>query len=181
MTPTDLANQLRDEAARSLASIRLIADSIEAMSVLPDSSLLVFPTNYRPIKITGEFGDDRGTWVHEGLDISLPVSTPVYAPHAGKVISAKFNTSYGNRVRIEWTENGERWWAWLAHLTRFFVGEGAIVEAGGLVGYSGSTGNSTGPHLHLSVQRESNTTLLRGIPEVLRGCVNPREFLQWPT
>lgn len=180
MTPKELADELRTEAARSMAAIRLIADRIEAMSVLPDSALLVFPTSYRPIRITGEFGDDRGTWVHEGLDISVPVGMSVYAPHAGKVISAKFNTSYGNRVRIEWTENSERWWVWLAHLTRFFVGEGAIVEAGGLVGYSGNTGNSTGPHLHFTLQRESDKTLLRGLPEVLRGCVNPRGRLQWP-
>lgn len=128
-------------------------------------------------RITGRFQDDRGTWMHEGLDISVLVGQPVYAPHAGVVISAKFNSAYGNRVRIEWSEEGERWWVWLAHLSRWIVEEGQAVLVGDLVGYSGNTGNTTGPHLHVTVQRESNHELLRGLPEVLRGCVDPLGYI----
>jgi len=140
----------------------------------------IWPLDVKWTTITGYFGDERGTWVHEGVDIAVPLGQPVYAPHAGVVISAKFNAAYGNRVRLEWSQEGVRWWVWLAHLISIAVIEGHAVMPGDVIGLSGETGNATGPHLHMTVQCESNHELLRGIPEVLRGCINPLTVLSIP-
>jgi murein DD-endopeptidase MepM/ murein hydrolase activator NlpD len=85
---------------------------------------------------------------HEGVDIAVPIGTPVHATLSGKVIGAGyFSGGYGNMIKIQ---NGP-WATMFEHLSRLNVQVGQVVNAGEVVGWSGNTGNSTGPHVHYQV------------------------------
>jgi len=185
MTLHELVDSLRAEITEHMESIRHIADQIEALSApSPHLHWLSFPLDYRPIRVTGEFGErytvGAVTWQHEGVDLSVPVGMPVYAAASGQVVMAETRRGYGLCVRVQHVRNGERWWTWYAHLSLMHCTVGDMVDAGQLIALSGNSGNTTGPHLHLTVQREDDRTLPAGCAEILRGCVNPREFVQWP-
>ncbi len=93
---------------------------------------------------------------HSGIDFAVPVGTPVYSTCDGEVVSIQsLTTSYGKHIKIKATVNGETVYMRYCHLSDFAVSNGAKVSAGQLIGYSGNTGNSTGPHLHYEV-RNSN-------------------------
>lgn len=82
---------------------------------------------------------------HNGEDYGLPEGTPVLAPHDGEVLEAYFDPGgYGNYVKVENPEEGSI----LAHLSATYVEVGFQVKEGEVIGLSGNTGNSTGPHLH---------------------------------
>ena len=88
---------------------------------------------------------------HNGLDFGVPVGTDVQATMGGKVIYAGWNNQgYGNLVIVE---NGP-YRTYFAHLSQIPVKMGETVSAGSVVGISGNTGNSTGPHLHYEVRRD---------------------------
>lgn len=77
--------------------------------------------------------------------------TPIHTTLAGKVVWANSNGPWGNLVVIE--NNGYQ--VWLAHLSSIHVTEGQILNHGAVVGLSGNTGNSTGPHLHYGIKQET--------------------------
>jgi murein DD-endopeptidase MepM/ murein hydrolase activator NlpD len=87
---------------------------------------------------------------HNGLDIAIPVGTPIQTTMDGQVIHAGWNNQgYGNLVIVE---NGE-YRTYYAHLSSIPVSVGETVQAGTTIGLSGNTGNSTGPHLHYEIRR----------------------------
>ncbi|HEX2479830.1 MAG TPA: peptidoglycan DD-metalloendopeptidase family protein [Geminicoccaceae bacterium] len=90
--------------------------------------------------------------MHQGVDFAAPTGTPIYAAGEGKVEIAKRNGGYGKYIRIRHT--GEYSTAY-AHLSRFAKGiaPGRRVRQGEVIGYVGTTGRSTGPHLHYEVLR----------------------------
>ena len=92
------------------------------------------------------------TRMHQGVDFAAPSGTPIYAAGDGKVEIAKRNGGYGRYVRIRHT--GEYSTAY-AHMSRFAKGivPGHRVQQGQVIGYVGTTGRSTGPHLHYEVLR----------------------------
>jgi murein DD-endopeptidase MepM/ murein hydrolase activator NlpD len=86
---------------------------------------------------------------HNGVDLAAPRGTPVYATADGMVQMAQWYSSYGNYVQIgHGTDMETRY----AHLSSYTVSPGQDVRAGDLIGYVGSTGRSTGPHLHYEVR-----------------------------
>ncbi|WP_392467094.1 peptidoglycan DD-metalloendopeptidase family protein [Arsenicicoccus cauae] len=86
--------------------------------------------------------------LHTGTDFSTGCGAPVYAAADGRIISAGFNTAYGNRIMVEHgTVRGVDLVTTYNHLTSFAV-QGGSVRRGQLLGYSGTTGYSTGCHLH---------------------------------
>jgi murein DD-endopeptidase MepM/ murein hydrolase activator NlpD len=86
---------------------------------------------------------------HKALDFGVPLGTPVKATMNGKVVYAGWNNEgYGNLVIVE---NGP-YKTYFAHLSKIPVSLGQQVQAGSIVGISGSTGNSTGPHVHYEVR-----------------------------
>ncbi len=97
--------------------------------------------------ITSKFGWRWGAF-HRGVDIGAPTGTSVKAADAGMVTFAGWNGGYGNLVKID---HGKGKQTWYAHLSRFGVSVGDKVSQGDVVGYVGSTGISTGPHLHFEV------------------------------
>lgn len=86
---------------------------------------------------------------HPGIDIANNSGTPIVAAQAGLVYFAGWSPyGYGNFVQIE---HGEGRQSHYAHLSRFIVKYGDFVQQGQVIGYMGSTGNSTGPHLHFEL------------------------------
>jgi len=85
---------------------------------------------------------------HTGVDISAPSGTPIRAAGTGIVISARWSSAYGNMMMID---HGGGLVTMYAHMTSFAVGNGTVVGTGQVIGYVGSTGWSTGPHLHFEV------------------------------
>jgi len=100
--------------------------------------------------LTARFGD-YGLWssYHTGLDFAAPSGTPIYAVANGTISSASYDGSYGNKT-VETLEDGTE--LWYCHQTSFVVSAGEEVHPGELIGYIGSTGHVTGPHLHLEVR-----------------------------
>jgi murein DD-endopeptidase MepM/ murein hydrolase activator NlpD len=86
---------------------------------------------------------------HKGVDLAQPTGTPVYATADGIVSMAERFSSYGNYIQIE---HGGELQTRFGHLSGFAVGAGEQVHKGQLIGYVGSTGRSTGPHLHYEVR-----------------------------
>jgi murein DD-endopeptidase MepM/ murein hydrolase activator NlpD len=87
---------------------------------------------------------------HNGLDIAVPVGTPIISTMDGHVVHAGWNNQgYGNLVIVE---NGD-YRTYYAHLSSIPVSVGDTVKAGTTIGLSGNTGNSTGPHLHYEIRR----------------------------
>ncbi len=86
---------------------------------------------------------------HKGIDLAAPSGTPVYAPADGYIARADWFSSYGNYIQIE---HGGELQTRYGHLSGFAVQSGQRVQKGDLIGYVGSTGRSTGPHLHYEVR-----------------------------
>lgn len=86
---------------------------------------------------------------HDGMDFSSPTGTPVYATGDGTVAAAGWNGAYGNSIDIS---HGYNYTTRYAHLSEVLVKPGQKVSRGDLIGKVGSTGKSTGPHLHYEVR-----------------------------
>lgn len=92
---------------------------------------------------------------HKGQDIVVPTGTPVMATADGVVVSAGWHRGYGNGIYID---HGNGIMTRYGHLSRIDVTEGQQVRRGDLIGLSGSTGRSTGPHLHYEVRIDGEAT-----------------------
>ena len=102
--------------------------------------------------ISCHFGevDAFGNAGHRGTDIPAPEGTPILAAHSGTVLVSGWKDSYGNQVLLD---NGEGLSTRYAHMTQTAVTAGEAVTAGQVIGYVGSTGDSTGFHLHFEVMQ----------------------------
>jgi murein DD-endopeptidase MepM/ murein hydrolase activator NlpD len=114
----------------------------------------VAPAFVRPLKsyrLTARFGQSGSRWSrdHTGLDFAAPYGSPVRAVAAGTVVSAGWAGAYGYRTIIRHADGTRTWYA---HQSRLLVRHGKV-KAGQIIGRVGSTGNSTGPHMHLEVRR----------------------------
>jgi len=90
--------------------------------------------------------------MHWGMDFSAPKGTEVYATGDGKVEKVKRSKrGYGNQVRINHSYGYKTFYA---HLDKYIVKKGQVVKRGDLIGYVGSTGTSTAPHLHYEVVKD---------------------------
>ncbi len=87
--------------------------------------------------------------MHTGLDFTAPIGTDVICTGRGKVVEVEYNNGgYGNHVIVD---HGYGYLSHYAHLSKFNVYPGQRIERGDIIGYVGSTGKSTGPHLHYEV------------------------------
>lgn len=102
-------------------------------------------------KVTSRPDTKRQSGPHGAYDYACPVGTPVYSIAAGKVIRKTTHKNAGNYYSIAHTINGEKITTQYCHLSKFVVEKDDNVSAGQLIGYSGNTGRSTGPHLHFSI------------------------------
>ncbi|OEV11036.1 peptidase M23-like protein [Streptomyces sp. Amel2xB2] len=107
-------------------------------------------------ELSAGFGNSGGRWSHKhsGQDFAVPTGTPVKAVHKGTVVKAGPNgagdgSSYGNAIVVK-HDNGT--YSQYAHLSKLNVKPGQQVKTGEKIGLSGSTGNSSGPHLHFEIR-----------------------------
>lgn len=110
---------------------------------VPSSHMITSPYGYRstPFGGYGEF--------HMGVDIAAPMGTPVVASRSGTIIIQVYHPSYGNYIVID---HGDSFSTVYAHLSGFACSAGQEVRAGQVIGFIGTTGASTGPHLHFEVR-----------------------------
>lgn len=137
-----------------------------------------FKGNYR---VSQTFGNDLvingvhvyqkfGLLAHNGLDYATPMRTPITASHEGDVIEATFDPDgYGWYPHLENTEEGTIY----GHMDELVVKVGYHVKQGDLLGYSGNTGNSTGPHLHFGYYKKP-----RNRSNGYNGYIDPTPYLQ---
>jgi len=90
--------------------------------------------------------------LHEGIDFSAPIGTPVYATGNARVEEARRTGGYGKLVVLD---HGFGYKTFYAHLSEFKVSKGQRVKRGDIIGELGNTGLSTGPHLHYEIQKDN--------------------------
>jgi murein DD-endopeptidase MepM/ murein hydrolase activator NlpD len=101
--------------------------------------------------LSSRFGPRNGSF-HDGIDISAPEGTPVYAARSGRVIYSDQIPGYGNIVILE---HGDDLTSVYAHNSRNKVAEGDVLEQGDLVSYVGRTGRTTGANLHFEIRQKN--------------------------
>ncbi|MBQ3151806.1 MAG: peptidoglycan DD-metalloendopeptidase family protein [Clostridia bacterium] len=140
--------------------------------ITPESIKLIWPLPYKNCYISAPFGQYPSGGVHRGLDICVRGGTlgkNVVAAADGKVINYGFNHwSMGNYIIID---HGYGLFTAYYHLQTLYVAGGDSVEQGQVIGLAGSTGNSTGPHLHFEVRINRNGAITR---------VDPLKFVSMP-
>jgi murein DD-endopeptidase MepM/ murein hydrolase activator NlpD len=137
---------------------QLAAKEIEVTNTLKNykdgdapTGKFLWPTNGKTsskfgLRTSKSTGNSR---MHNGLDLYAPLGTPVIAADSGQVIKAEYDGGYGYSILIY---HGGGVATFYAHLSGFNVGTGQYVERGQIIGYVGSTGYSTGNHLHFEVR-----------------------------
>ena len=123
------------------------------------NTALLFPLSI-PTTITSVFGwrihPITGTRrMHSGTDLGAPLGTPVLAAYRGEVAIADWLRGYGLTVTLRHEEGTQE--SRYAHLSEIFVQPGELIEQGTVIGLVGSTGNSTGPHLHFEWRHLTNS------------------------
>jgi murein DD-endopeptidase MepM/ murein hydrolase activator NlpD len=136
---------LEAEQARVQAALRGASGGVAA-PIRSGSGQLIWPVNG---PITGVFGEARPGHMHAGVDISAPTGTPIRAADSGRVALMGWVGGYGNYTCIQHTASMSTCYG---HQSRFGTSNGASVRQGQVIGYVGSTGNSTGSHLHFEVR-----------------------------
>ena len=143
---TERASRLR--AVRT-TMVRSVQDAAEAERKAREAARpkWVIPVDH--FRLTAGFGD-YGLWSssHTGQDFAAPVGTPIHAVGDGKIIFSGWDGAYGNKIAIEHPDGTVTWYA---HMSAFIKTSGTV-QAGDIIGRIGSTGNTTGPHLHLEVR-----------------------------
>ena len=117
--------------------------------------------NYR---LSARFGQAGRMWSsgrHTGIDLSAPSGTPLYAMQDAVVASTGYAGAYGNRTVLRLADGTELWYA---HQSRIDVEPGEVVRKGDQIGAVGATGNVTGPHLHLEVHPEDESSAVDPLP-----------------
>src|SRR5690606_24664343 len=135
-----------DEALEKLEAVKAIAAQMPIHNPAPGQP------------VTSSFGVRRDPIIrrpamHAGIDFRAATGTPIRSGGAGTVVKAGWNGGYGRMVEID---HGHGLATRYAHMSRILVAEGQKVGTGDIIGESGSSGRSTGPHLHYEVRRNGN-------------------------
>lgn len=156
LTPEQIAaaNQAKAEAALQQAKLEAEAKAKAAAKAKADAKAKAEALAHRWVKplssytLTSGFGWRWGK-MHPAQDLATPVGSTVRSLSSGKVIFAGWSSEgYGYKIEIRHWDGTVSWYA---HNSRLLVDRGDYVSPGQKIAYSGNTGNSTGPHLHLEV------------------------------
>jgi Meckel syndrome type 1 protein len=105
-----------------------------------------------PVKhyiVTGDFGEQRPGHLHSGMDLAVPYGTPIVAAACGVVTTVEAESGYGNIVCVRHSASLTTCYA---HMSRFASHVGQHVHQGQVIGYVGTTGDATGPHVHFETR-----------------------------
>jgi len=163
LSPSDELNRLSQAVRQQTESLR----ALERLMTHAGRALAALPSRW-PVRgaVNSEFGSRQSPWsnereFHAGIDIRAARGTPVYAPAPGTVIHAGNAQDYGTAIIVD---HGQDVRTLYGHLSKLNVRSGQRVERGALIGYTGNTGRSSGPHLHYEILVRSQA-------------VNPRAYL----
>ncbi len=144
-----LEKQAKQQVAqRAIALQNLQAKTQKRADQLKKNQWVLPVTGYR---LSARFGARSSLWssgMHTGLDMSGPSGSTIVSVAAGEVTATGYEGSYGNRIIVTLQDGTE---VWYCHLSRIATTPGAKVDPGQTIGYTGSTGNTTGPHLHIEI------------------------------
>ncbi|MBI4634675.1 MAG: peptidoglycan DD-metalloendopeptidase family protein [Deltaproteobacteria bacterium] len=155
--------KLNEQASKQKGSFKELLDFLKEQKSILATTPSIWPVGGW---VTSEFGHRSSPFggekeLHRGIDVATRLGAKVLAPADGIVADVSYHSDMGNEVRID---HGRGIITYYGHLSRHAVSQGAAVKRGDVIGYVGSTGRSTGPHLHYTVS-------LHGVP------VNPRRYL----
>ena len=163
LSPSDELDRLSQTVREQTESLR----ALERLMTRAGRALAALPSRW-PVRgaVNSEFGYRQSPWsnereFHAGIDIQAGRGTPIHAPAPGTVIHAGNAQDYGVTIILD---HGHDVRTLYGHLSKLDVQPGQRVERGALIGYTGNTGRSSGPHLHYEI-------LVRG------RVVNPRAYL----
>ena len=147
---------VKQSADSAEAAPKAQPEKVAAQSVVSGIELKAKPPPWQlPVEgydLTGEFGDSSGLWssTHTGLDFAAAEGAELRAVGPGEVISTESDGAFGNKTVVKLDDGTVLWYC---HQSDFAAEPGQRLAPGDVVGYLGSTGNVTGPHLHLEVHR----------------------------
>jgi murein DD-endopeptidase MepM/ murein hydrolase activator NlpD len=146
---TKLTQAAEAQAAERNAALKSLGRAAEARAGQIAKNQWHLPTT--GYHLTARFGMAGGLWSsnHTGLDFAAPTGTPITAVANGVIKETGSAGSYGNRTVETLTDGTELWYA---HQSEIDVQPGDVVSGGQVIGKVGSTGNTTGPHVHLEVR-----------------------------
>ncbi|WP_051350654.1 peptidoglycan DD-metalloendopeptidase family protein [Caloramator sp. ALD01] len=154
-----------DVVEETIVSSKLIEEPKNSVVVIgtKQSQLVATGMFIRPSRgyISSYFGRRWGR-MHQGVDLAGPTGTPIYAADTGKVVFAGWMGTYGKCIMID---HGNGYRTVYGHASKLYVSEGTRVTKGQLIAAVGSTGRSTGPHLHFEIRKN-------GVPQ------NPLKYIK---
>lgn len=143
----------------TLAESRLFEQKMKSMAIPTQNPVLVgssgSPFGWRIDPFTAKSA------LHTGLDFQAETGTPIMAAAGGLVVTQEYNPGYGNMIEVD---HGNNLLSRYAHASKVFVKKGDLIKRGQKIAEVGTTGRSTGPHLHFEV-------LVQGVPQ------DPQKFL----
>jgi murein DD-endopeptidase MepM/ murein hydrolase activator NlpD len=147
----DLQQAAEQQAKERNAALAALAASAEKQAGLLAKDAWQLPVVHGVYHLTSRFGECSGLWshCHTGLDFAAPSGAPIHAIANGTITEVGSAGAYGNRT-VQTLEDGTE--LWYCHQTSFAVTTGQKVVAGQVIGAVGSTGNTTGPHVHVEVR-----------------------------
>lgn len=160
---TDSLSYVKDTINNQQESLIDLKESVEEYNARMAATPSILPTMGR---ITSPFGwrrsptNERYSEFHKGVDFANSIGAPIFATGKGRVVFASTRGAYGRLVIIN---HGYGITTLYAHMSRIGVKEGQEVEKGQVIGYIGTSGRATGPHVHYEVHK-------KGVP------VNPRDY-----
>ena len=196
----ELSTSIEDEIRNAKKIIQMYVDAgcgeNDDISVCANTKLPPDTQFWRPFEygyVSSEYGY-RGaiylnsklissTGIHEGIDLTngLGSANKIYAVANGKVAAVWYDQWGGNQITIHHNINGKSYSSSYAHLSKTLVKVGDIVSKDTVIGMMGSTGNSTGPHLHLAISTGLRFTEYRGQSAYVARTVNPRSLINLPS
>jgi len=163
LSPADELNRLGESVKEQTDSLR----ALERLMSRAGRALAALPSRW-PVRgaVNSEYGNRPSPWTdgrefHSGIDIRADRGTAIYAPASGTVLHAGTAQEYGTAVILD---HGQDIRTLYGHLSKMSVQTGQRVERGTLIGYTGNTGRSSGPHLHYEIHVKGQA-------------VNPRAYL----
>jgi len=156
--------------AQHLQRVALRVLNVRRLASMARERMIASIPSLNPVggAIAASFGWRTNPWpeYHKGVDLEANYGDMVRAAAAGTVASAGWDGGFGNKVDID---HGNGYHTWYAHLSRIAVTAGQRVTKGAPIAFVGSTGESTGPHLHYQVMYAGNpidpAPFLNGVPE----------------
>lgn len=145
----ELVEAAEEQSQQRNAALASLAKDAEARAEEIAKNNWILPLEgYR---LSARFGASSGLWssTHTGQDLSAPVGTPIVAIANGTITETGYDGSYGNKTVLTLEDGTE---IWFCHQSSIGVEPGDRVTQGDQIGEVGSTGNSTGPHLHIEVR-----------------------------